>query len=100
VTAEVAPGCIPAADLKAGTTFLHSSGIVGETEEYMIISLRPVTVLRDSEPCKDIFDRDMIRFWCRDDFTGREGYCTFGPAGFARTEPNPPYYVMAEKEGN
>jgi len=97
---EIPPGCILAADLKAGSTFLHSDKTLGETEEYMIISLRPVTVLRDGEPCKDQFERDMTRYWCRDDFTGREGFCTFGPAGFVRTEPNPPYFVMAQREGN
>jgi len=41
-----------------------------------------VTILRDAEPGKDIFGRDMLRFWARREDTKQEGFVTFGPKGY------------------
>lgn len=38
-----------------------------------------VEILRDAEPTKDRFNRDMVRFWARRTDTDAEGWITFGP---------------------
>jgi hypothetical protein len=40
-----------------------------------------ITVLRDSEPCIDLFGRVMFRFWCVREDTGAEGWMMFGESG-------------------
>jgi hypothetical protein len=46
-----------------------------------------VTILRDAEPCKDQFGRDMRKFWARREDTKQEGFMIFGPNGTARAAP-------------
>jgi hypothetical protein len=47
-----------------------------------------ITVLREPEPCEDLFGRTMIRFWARRADTGAEGWMTYGPAAHIdRLEP-------------
>lgn len=41
-----------------------------------------VRVLRAGEPWRDLFGREMTRYWCRmenGDDKGREGFMTYGP---------------------
>lgn len=59
-----------AADLRPGDQFLSLG--------------TPVTVLRDQEPWTDLFGRDMLRYWCRREDTGAEGWMYLGPTGVVR----------------
>jgi hypothetical protein len=100
----MAPGCVLAATLRPGGVFYRPSGrSLGELDGFMITELLPVTVLRGPEPDfdSDVFGRELIKFWCRSDLTGREGRLSFGPGGVVRVEPDPPYFVIAtEVPGN
>ncbi|GAA3172490.1 hypothetical protein [Nonomuraea salmonea] len=108
---EIAPGAALASEsLRVGVTFLVHGGILCDADpdtcrcpvphpDFMSIEVRPVTVLREDEPCEDFFGRPMTRYWCRDDLTGREGYQMFGPKGAVRLEPDPPAFVLAEEAG-
>lgn len=40
-----------------------------------------ITVLRDSEPCTDLFGRVMFRYWCSRKDTGAQGWMVFGESG-------------------
>jgi hypothetical protein len=90
----IADGCIYIEGLRAGMTFLRSSACVTEPAEvteargHHLQYHRPVTVLRDAEPdtTSDPFGRELVRFWCRDDLTGNEGWMSFGPGGAVRIE--------------
>jgi hypothetical protein len=40
-----------------------------------------VTILREAEPCRDRFGRELQRFWSRREDTGAEGFMSYGPGG-------------------
>jgi hypothetical protein len=42
-----------------------------------------VVVVRPAESYKDIFGRPLLRYWCRREDTGEEGFMSYGPDGIA-----------------
>jgi hypothetical protein len=75
---------IDAEDLMAGDVILYCAlHVEGETPNDPV----ELTVLRDGEPWRDMFGREMKRYWCRGhaDKNGkpsddaREGFMTYGP---------------------
>lgn len=93
---EWSQGCIPASQLRAGSRILaHGRVLDNDLDGYMVIELVPVLVLRDGEPWRDLFGRDITRFWCRDEMSGREGWESYGPRGMARVEPLLPWFPLA-----
>lgn len=102
----IADGCITIDKLHEGMTFLQGSGFVEEsgdvteTRGHYLQYHRPVTVLRDAEPdtTSDPFGRELVKFWCRDDLTGAEGWMSFGPGGAVRIEPADWCIVLTEQD--
>jgi hypothetical protein len=47
-----------------------------------------VLILREQERCRDLFGRDMIRYWARRRDTGKEGYMTYGPDAGVMEQPD------------
>ncbi len=47
-----------------------------------------VLILREREPCKDLFGREMFRFWARRRDTGAEGHMIYGPEGVVMEQPD------------
>lgn len=62
-------------EFKIGDIFLQD--LVGETPI-------EVEVLSASGPCKDLFGRDMIRYWAKRRDTGKEGWIIYGPGAIER----------------
>lgn len=48
-----------------------------------------VVVLRDAIKEPDHFGRPLMRFWCRREDTGAEGYMSYGPGGIAHVATRP-----------
>jgi hypothetical protein len=94
-------GFVSAEILRAGDSFYRMGHSIGECDGGMIMELLPMTVLRDGEPdtTSDPAGRELIKFWCRADLTGHEGWVRFGPGGVARVKPAAPYFIVAGVAG-
>lgn len=53
----------------------------------ILYSGAPCTILRDFEPCKDLFGREMHRYWSQRHDTDAEGWLMFGPGAVVHEDP-------------